>query len=264
MKNRWIFTIFFFSILLSLPGLSAENDDDTRLTKNKVNPSQTFDEVLDKKDTLLRNEALIEEKDPKTGVYDYQYYTGQDMHKVSLLFHLSHDISSISEIMGFEAQFEQRVSNRLWMGLLLSRIFGRWDSMGENPVGTSTNVDAEVNNPRDPVSKQTVTSFGGGLSYRFRMPDQIITTEGLFQTVSAYVTWNTALDEMRQKDYRGPGFRADYGLHKRFAHRWYLGVRGSYQKSFVKRGSIGTNETGSERRYNLSWITIAADAGIYF
>lgn len=248
------------------PAFAFEDDDDTRLEKNKINPKQTFDTVQQKKEMLMLHDSLIEEENPETGVLDYQYYTGQDLHRFAILIHGNHDIRDLTNLLSFEVQFGQRVSGRLWAEFLFAKTYGRWSEMGENPSYSSSNADAEGNELsfRGGNVKQSVTQGGGGLSYRFHFPGHEIDNESLFQTISAYATWNVVLDEYKSLNYRGPGFRADYGFHKRWGTRWYAGLKGAYNRAFVKRHQNFAGEIGAHRRYNLSWLTFALEGGIYF
>lgn len=256
-----IFMSFAFT-----PAFAFEDEDDTRLEDDKINSKQTFDTVQQKKEMLMLHDSLIEEENPETGVLDYQYYTGQDLHRLALLIHGNHDIRDLTTLLSFEVQYGQRISNRLWAEFLFAKTYGRWSEMGENPSYTTSNPDAEGGalSFREGNVKQSVTQGGGGLSYRFHFPGHDIDNESVFQTISAFATWNVVLDEYKSLNYRGPGFRADYGLHKRWATRWYAGLRGAYNRAFVKRHDNFDGEIGAHRRYNLSWLTFALEGGIYF
>ena len=254
--------------MLVLPQMAQcfEDEDDTRLEENKVDPRSTFKTVQEKKEMLMLHESLIEETNAETGVLDYQYYTGQDLRRFAVLLFANHDLRDPTAILSYEVEYGQRISNRLWAEFFLAKTTGRWANMGENPSYRTGNVDAEghILSYRSGEVAQSVTNGGGGFSYRFHFPGHEVDNEAIFQTVAAYGTWNVVNDELKALDYKGFGFRADYGLHKRFATRWCAGIKLAYNRAFVKRHENFSDEPSTDRRYNLSWLTLGLEGSIFF
>jgi len=124
--------------------------------------------------------------------------------------------------------------------------------------------EAEANFIRDEDTEQKLTTIGFGIGHRFRWLQGIFSARDVFEHVAAYLTYHSLKDAGRDLSYAGPGFRADFGLHKRLTSAFHLGVNLSYNLGVVDREKIFETERREDRTFVVSWLSLGADLAFYF
>jgi hypothetical protein len=65
------------------------------------------------------------------------------------------------------------------------------------------------------------------------------------------------------REYRGYGLTANYGIHKRTSTSFFWGGKMSYNFASVTRRPI-VNEPRKDRSLTLGWLSFAFELGIFF
>ena len=102
------------------------------------------------------------------------------------------------------------------------------------------------------------------MGHRFRWLQGLFSARDMFEHVAAYLTYHSLTDGLRDLSYSGPGFRADFGLHKRFSPRFHFGINLSYNLGVIDREKITETERREDRNFVISWLSFGADLGFYF
>ena len=112
-------------------------------------------------------------------------------------------------------------------------------------------------------SAQNLT-FGAGLGYRTRYIRNLIKSDNIFETIAAYLTYNSFSDNFRSESYSGYGIKADFGVHKRMGARSHWGMKMSYNLASVRKGEEFEGEGSAARSLTITWLTFGLDYSFYF
>jgi hypothetical protein len=221
------------------------------------------DESLGYKKSINPDQIVLVEQDDESGVLKDPYDTLGDNSRVSFLYHLNSDLKNAMALTALEFNYAF-YKNGKWIEFFLERISSNFSEVSENHTNSASNTSAEVNFQRVPEDGQTIIGFGGGLGYRSTWIQELIKSENLFTTTSFALGIFQLNDSLRSLDYRGPGMKADFGLHKRSGRNTHYGLRMSYQLAQVKREAIFDGESSSERSLLLSWLSFGFDLSFYY
>lgn len=218
-----------------------------------------------KKEYGVEEDLLVMDKNSITGVYDTIYFTEKDRHRWTMLAKTNANLKRSTNLWGGDLLYGYNL-NIFWIEFFASWMHADFREISELPVRSSTNPYAEANSNRAASSKQKLISVGIGPGYRFLVPEgvNIFHLRNLFQTVSVWATYNKLNDSATLFEYDGFGLRADYGIHKRVSSGFHYGIRLGYQLAEVTREQKIPNESASDRKLFLSWMTLALDLGFYF
>lgn len=238
------------TLFLSLNLLAQEFGNDDDLTS-------TFTEDDLAEMDSLRDGAILKKRDFKTGLFMKDYNTESDKNRLSFLYHVNSDLTSLTDVQTFEAIYAHRFKE-VWFELFGLRTTGEFkDLSANNPYEGGVSEDLIT-------SSDTVTAFGGSISYRDSWIGHLLETEKMFTTTAAGIGWYSFNETFRDKSYSGPGLKADFGLHRRSTRTMHYGIKMSYHLASVKRAQEDETETSSARSHTLTWLTFGFDLSFYF
>ena len=213
---------------------------------------------------LLEDEALIPGKNYTTGIIESDYYTQKDNFRMNFMALFNPNIRKLSSLTSLEVMAAKNF-NWFWLEGFFSATSAQFSEIMDNRSAPNfSNPDAEGNFFRDENVEQKLATFGFGMGHRSRWLQEFFNARDLFEHVAAYLTYHSLTDGGRNLNYAGPGFRADFGIHKRISSLFHIGVNLSYNLGIVDRDKITEAERKEDRTFVLSWISIGADLGFYF
>ncbi len=205
----------------------------------------------------LKEGAVLKRRDSETGLFMKDYNTDSDQNRLSFLYHVNSDLTALTEVQTFEAIYAHRF-NELWFELFGFRTVGEFKDLTANNPYEGAATDELIS------SSDTVTAFGGSISYRDSWIGHLLDTEKVFTTTAAGIGWYSFNQTFRDKSYSGPGLKADFGVHRRSTRTMHYGIKMSYHLASVKRAAEDETETSSARAHTLTWLTFGFDLSFYF
>lgn len=251
-------TKILWSILFLSTGLFAAPEDELerqRLFKTPAPESLRPGQLRENEEVFLRQESLLMEDQ---GGYMEAHYTGLDLNRFSLGYHLSSNYQDFSELTSLEIMFSRQLRNftELWISFMAKRTTGLYDAMADEVLSGNGDVRREG-------SKQSFTTLGLGGGYRFRALAAALPSDRFFETVDAYLTYNYHLDGATSEQYQGFGLMADYGLHYRATESFFYGAKLSYNIATVARAPED-NEKLIDRSLAFGWLSFGLEMGYYY
>ncbi len=237
-------------LLLITPTFAQEFGNDEDLTT-------TFTEEDLQEIDSLKEGAILRKRDADTGLFLSDYNTDADKNRIGFLYHVNSDFTALTDVQTFEAVYAHRF-NELWLELFGMRTTGNFKDLTANNTAEGAATEDLLG------SSDTVTAFGGSISYRDSWIGHLLDTEKLFTTTTAGVGWYQFHETYRDKTYSGPGLKADFGIHNRATRTMHYGIRMSYNLASVKRAAEEDTETSSARAHTLTWLTFGFDLSFYF
>lgn len=227
---------------------------------NKMTPKQ----ILSNKEVYLEKESLIRDVNEQSGVLEDQYYTRKDSGRLSLAYHTSHDFEKLSKLYTLDIQLLKKVTSYKdqWWGLQIKRVVAQYNALADELDKTSTHPDANSKYERG-NALQSMTIFGAGFGYRFKVLGQFFKTDRVFEQVMAYANYIYHLDAATSEKYRGYGATMEYGIHKRVGESFFTGGKLSYNLASLVR-TQKSNEDKVDRSLVFRWTSIAFEVGYYY
>ncbi len=249
---RGLILYFALSLLsISLWPCMAENifsDEDL---------SASFEKSDKQELSLLKSNTILKQRDPQTGIFSEDYYTEQDQHRFSLLIHANQDPKGLTDILAFEAIYAHRLK-AVWLEFFIQQTKARFGEIAQPTTALGT----------DPVKQQasqdTINMIGGGIMHRSSWVQNLIDSDKVFTSTSANFSYSSLSDELLQKEFKGAGLKADFGLHRRSSRTMHYGIKMSYHLAKLKRPQEFETETSSQRTLLLTWLTFGFDLSFYF
>jgi hypothetical protein len=200
----------------------------------------------------------IEEIDSERGIPLGTFSTADDRSRITASFSFNSDLKDLSTISSFQGAYAFRL-RKTWIELSGSKTVARYNELTrENPSIPGANIaNLELENT-------DLLSFGAGLLYRTTYIQNIFNGPSFFETVSAAITYNQFDDSVRSETYSGLGFKAEFGVHRRFSKNFHFGGKLSYHLASVQYPDEGNELTKSERSLLLTWMGLGFDLGFYF
>lgn len=252
--------ILYFLILMASSSIYA-----IPLADEEKNPSA--EEILIKKpEKYLRDESMVYNFNSNLGLRDHRKYTGQDKNKLALAGHISSNYEHFDNLMGLEINYLRRSSSydKIWWGAQFFSHNAKFDAITQNhSPGKSTNPGSESAHQRPNGVDNTVMGAGLGLSYRFKLLLDFFDTEDVFETVDIFANYLQLNEKHIDSSYRGYGFTANYGIHKRSGTSFFYGGKLSYNLAAVTREALA-DEKKEDRSLTLGWLSIALELGVFF
>lgn len=231
--------------------------------EEKASPTQAPSTPKENKPLYRRvlggDESLrIEEIDAERGIKLGTFSTAEDRSRISAAFSFNSDLKDLATISSFQGSYAFLL-RKTWIELSASKTVARYNEITRNnpslPAAGLTNLDLEDTD---------LLSFGAGLLYRTTYIQNMINSAHFFETVSAAITYNQFDDSLRTETYSGFGFKADFGIHRRFSKNFHFGGKLSYNLASVQYPEEGNATTKSERSLLLTWLGLGFDLGFYF
>ncbi len=202
-------------------------------------------------------DIVIRQIDRNMGVFLEDYSTQKDQHRFGLNYHFNTDLKSPFEVTTLEANYAYRLGVA-WLEFCLAYTTGKYREMTRlnTAIGAETELQREEN--------ATNLTFGGGLGYRTRYIRSLIDSQNIFETVAAYLTYNSFSDNFRSESYTGYGIKTDFGVHFRSGARSHWGAKFSYNLSSVRKAQEFETQGSAARSLTLTWATFGLDYSFYF
>ena len=205
------------------------------------------------------NEGVtFNEVDEETGIQKKNLLTQNDIHRYSLQLQINADLQQAADILGFEFNYGKKMAVGGWFELLISKMAMNFEQIAETHSGIGPDSQA-----LDQTSEDLLT-LGIGLSYRSALIQYFVDSEIFFDTTSVFATYNQFEENFYSKSYSGPGFRAEYGIHRRDDSKIHYGIKLSYNLASVKRPLENSGETSDDRSLLLNWLGLAFDISLYY
>jgi hypothetical protein len=249
-----------FYLLLLLFSFTAFADvDPFDLPQEEYDPP-TEDILLKKADKFQRSESVIYDLDTDLGIKDQRRYTGNDANRFSVSGHLNASYEHPQNLYGVEATYMHRLRryNNIWIGGQFFNHFSRFGTVSDN---ATTGPEAAVKRSSD--VKNTITAFGLGVGYRFKLLLDFWATENVFENIEVFANYLSMKENGIDETYRGYGLTAAYGIHKRSSTNFFYGGKLAYNAgSVVREGQSG--ESKSDRTLPLGWMSMAFEIGFFY
>jgi hypothetical protein len=247
-------------LILLLP--LAAHADFFDLSEDELNPDS--EEVLIKKpEKYLRHESMIYDLDTDLGIKDQRRYTGEDRNRFSIAGHVSGNYEQLGDLYGGDVAYLRRSTryHQLWWGVQYFQHRTYFDAITQNPANRGTNSEGSFARPGD--VRNTVQALGLGVGCRFKLLLEFFPTEDVFENIEVFVNGVQLNESYVDREYRGFGLTANYGIHKRTSTSFFWGAKMSYNVASVSRRPI-VNEPRSTRSLALGWPSFGLELGVFF
>ncbi len=202
-------------------------------------------------------DIIISQIDKELGIYLEDYSTDNDQHRFGLNYHFNSDLKNPFEITTMEANYAYRLGVA-WLEICAALTTGKYREL----TRLNGSIGAETENQREENASNL--TFGGGLGYRTRYIRNLINSSNIFETIAAYLTYNSFSDNFRSESYTGYGIKADFGVHKRTGARSHWGMKMSYNLASVRKAKQFEGEGSAARSLTITWLTFGLEYSFYF
>lgn len=209
---------------------------------------------------LYENSVLYEETADE--LYADDYYTGKDNNRFFMTYQFSSDYEEQGALTSLEFGYQRKMKNfkDTWLTMTLKRTVAEYDEVANEMTSSGTNADG---NTQRFSEKQTFTTVGGGVGYRFRALSDLVQSDRFFETCHALLTYSSHLDNATGKEYNGFGLNTDYGLHYRSSSSFYYGGKLSHNILPMVREPID-DEKRQQRSIVFGWTSIGFEIGYFY
>ena len=108
-------------------------------------------------------------------------------------------------------------------------------------------------------SRSTHSSLGVGAMLESNYARIFFNSESLYETSSAYLTYNMFKAGPVSSTFTGPGIMTKFSLCKKFTDVFSLGANLNYQLASVKRASNAATEPSSAQSLTVSYVTLCVE-----
>jgi len=252
-------------VLLFITNLAWAETADQKFLYQTPNPDKMTPKILNSnKEVYLEKEALIKEVDDETGVFAERYYTRKDTGRLSFAYHASHDYEKLSKLYALDLQVLKKMKSYKdqWWGIQIKRVVAQYNALADELESSSGHADADSQVERR-TSPQSMTIFGLGIGYRFKILTQFFETNRVFEQVMAYGNYIYHFDGETDEKYRGYGATMEYGLHRRVGQSFFAGGKLSYNLASLERAKK-SDEDKLDRSLVFRWTSIGFEVGYYY
>lgn len=256
--KKTIYLTFF--VTLTTQALWAQST-----IEKDINVSRIPIEVVDDHPEIYQeNESLLRHKDSSTGILTDAHYTGHEVNRLSLSYQGSLDYTNLNEVSSFDLQYQFKADNytNTWWAVQFKSTSAEYEAIADELTNTSGHPDSDANSLRS-ENIQTINSLGVGAGYRFKLLFAFNESERFFEHITAFLTYNSALDATTDRAYQGWGYNADYSLLYRSGNSLYYGLKFSYNLAAVIRGAI-SDEDKPDRSLVYGWTNMGLEIGYYY
>jgi hypothetical protein len=201
---------------------------------------------------------LVQIRDIDSGLMVDRHRIKDDRNRISFLFHGNTNLYKIADVTALEFNYAHHFKN-YWMEFFYMRTQADFyrivDETNSGDLAGSSALDE---------SNDELNIFGVGVSMRGAWIQELINSESIYTHTAANFGYYTLNQNFSNRTYKGPGLKADLGLHVRNSKSMHYGVRTTYHLAHVKRPQAFTDESSSSRSLLLTWMTIGVDLSFYF
>jgi hypothetical protein len=240
-----IFAIIF--IFFSITSWAVEKNQSKK-------PVKVQREIDLKEESIKDEETIIIERNSQNGLVQPPYNTLNDSSKLAFSYHINGDLMNAASLKSLEAQYSKRLTD-FWWDFFYSQTTGNFREFGKYNTNIRT-PDEELS-----LTSETLMTLGTGVSYRSRYLRHLFKATNLFENLASSITYNTFTEKYYGESFKGPGLRAQYGVHFRGDSSFFYGANASYHLMTLRKPIIDEGDTAAKRSLNLSYVTFAVEMG---
>lgn len=214
--------------------------------KAPVIPPTTIPQTQSSFNYKTNDELLLRDYQEDYGSFVGQYYTSSDEYRLDLGFRFNprlslSTVSEFSDLLGLEVHYAVRKLHYWW-----EFHFAYTNAKVGKITSNSGSLADET---------ESIMEGGIGLSQRFRLFQNFFHNDRIFETASASLTYATT--SVSGVSYKGPGYRADFGVHYRYKAQGHYGLKFGHHVLAGKNTEMNFEKT-------ISYFTLGLDFAIYF
>jgi hypothetical protein len=179
------------------------------------------------------------------------------LNRVSFLVGLNPSLTKAGDVVNFNASFAKKMED-YWLDTTFMITSGAFNKITTNNAAATGATDDALFD-----TKSTLTTFGVGVSRESRYSQTLLPFDGMFEVISADITYNLYKETTTGKSFTGPGIIAKFSLFKKFSDYVSMGPQLLYNLAVVKRAQDIDTETSSVRSLTMSYVTIGFDLSFY-
>lgn len=180
-------------------------------------------------------------------------YTPSLSNRVSIWGTLNPNLRQLTSLNTISASYASRLSI-YWLEFNFQASSGMFQKMSMNNTLATGLTDADLFDARS-----THSSLGVGAMLESNYARTFFNSESLYETSSAYLTYNMFKAGAVPSTFTGPGIMTKFSLCKKFSDVFSLGANLNYQLASVKRASNADTETSSVQSLTVSYVTIGLE-----
>jgi hypothetical protein len=239
-----------FAIIIIFFSLTTWAADKSQTKK----PFKVQREIDLKEESIKDEETIIIERNSQNGLVQAPYNTLSDTSKFAFSYHINGDLMNAASLKSIEASYSRRLTE-FWWDFFYSQTTGSFKEFGK--------YNTSIRNPDEELAltSETLTTLGSGVSYRSRYLRHLFKATNLFENLASSITYNTFSEKYYGESFKGPGLRAQYGVHFRGDSSFFYGANASYHLMTLRKPYLIEGDTASNRSLNLSYVTFAVEIG---
>lgn len=177
--------------------------------------------------------------------------------RVSFLIGLNPSLTKAGDVVNFNASYAKKMED-YWFDTTFIITSGAFNKMTTNNAAATGATDDALFD-----TKSTLTTFGLGVARESRYSQTLLPFDGMFEVISADITYNLYKETTTGKSFSGPGFIAKFSLFKKFSDYVSMGPQLLYNLAVVKRAQDSDTEMSSARSLTMSYVTIGFDLSFF-
>jgi len=177
--------------------------------------------------------------------------------RFSFIAGLNPSMTNASDVINFNFSYAKKMED-YWFDASFIITNGAFNKMTANNFAATTTSDADLYG-----SKSMLTTFGLGIARESRYSQTLLPFDGMYEVISADLTYNIYKEKISNKSFTGPGMIAKFSLFKKFSDYVSMGPQLLYNLAVVKRAQDVDTETSSARSLTMSYVTIGFDLSFY-
>lgn len=166
-------------------------------------------------------------------------------------------MTNATDIINFNFSYAKKMEN-YWFDASFLMTNGAFNKMTTNNFAATASSDADLYG-----SKSSMLTFGIGVARESHYAQSLLPFDGMYEVISADLTYNLYKEKVSSKSFSGPGMLAKFSLFKKFSDYVSMGPQLLYNLAVVKRAQDVDTETSSARSLTMSYVTIGFDLSFY-
>jgi hypothetical protein len=179
--------------------------------------------------------------------------------RFSALVGLNPSVMKSLDVKNLHLAYSKQREDLSWWDFNFTMTQGHFNKMTTNNAIATGNTKTVMN---DSLQSDQL-SLGVGLQYQTDYTRTILPFEGMYELMSASVTYNYFKDSQISNTFMGPGMIAKLSVLKKFSEYVSFGGNIIYNLAVVKRSQNSSTETSSQRSLTLSHLTFGLDLSLY-
>lgn len=194
-------------------------------------------------------EELILHEDPK--------FHPTYANRFSFIAGLNPSMTNAADIVNFNFAYAKKMED-YWFDATFLITNGAFNKLTTNNFAATNESDAHLYG-----TKSSMITFGLGVARESRYSQTLLPFDGMYEVISADLTYNLYKEKTTTKSFSGPGMIAKFSLFKKFNDYVSMGPQLLYNLAVVKRAQDVDTETSSARSLTMSYVTIGFDLSFY-